>query len=92
MRACARAYAYALLRKPVKQTDKPLDGVKLRTEVIEIEGAQLQNHWHPPPTAQTPGPNWLIFWREAPHLIAFRGTEAIFESPPESQDMSPFLA
>ena len=62
------------------------------TDVIKIQCAQPQNHWHPPPTAQTLGPNWLIFWQEAPHLIAFRGTEAIFESPSGSRDMSPFLA
>ena len=30
------------------------------------------------PTAQTRGPNWLIFWRETPHVNTFRGIEAIF--------------
>ena len=63
----------------------------VNTEVIKIQGVQLENHWHPP-TAQTPGPNWLIFWLETPHLIAFRGTEAIFEFLPGSRDISPFLA
>ena len=32
----------------------------------------------PPPTAHTPGPNWLIFWQETPHVNSFRITEAIF--------------
>ena len=45
----------------------------------------------PPPTAQTPGPNWLIFWRETPHVNTFRGTEAIFEFHPRSGDTSRFL-
>ena len=44
----------------------------------------------PPPTAYTPGPNWLIFCRETPHVNAFRGTEAIFEFHPRSRDMGTF--
>ena len=39
------------------------------TEMIEIP---------PPPTADTPGPNWLIFWRETPRVNTFGRTEAIF--------------
>ena len=49
------------------------------TEVIKIQGVRPRKSLAPPPTAQTPGPNWLIFWQETPHLIPFRGTEAIFE-------------
>ena len=45
----------------------------------------------PPPTAQTPGPNWLIFWLEAPHLIVFGRTEAIFEFRIWGGDMGPTL-
>ena len=30
----------------------------------------------------------LIFWREAPHLIAFKGTEAVIEFYPRSRDIS----
>ena len=40
-----------------------------------------------PPTAQTPGPNWLIFWRETPHVNSFRLTEAIFEFHLRSRDI-----
>ena len=46
----------------------------------------------PPPTAQTPGPNWLIFWLKTPHVVTFRITEAIFEFHPRSWDMSKKLA
>ena len=49
------------------------------TEVIKIQGERPQITGTPPPTAQTPGPNWLIFWLEAPHLILSGRTEAIFE-------------
>ena len=48
------------------------------TEVIEILGERPQITGTPP-TAQTSGPNWLISWLEAPHLIVFGRTEAIFE-------------
>ena len=47
----------------------------------------LENHWQPP-TALTPQPNRLIFWQEAPYLIAFRGTEAIWEFHPMSRDIN----
>ena len=46
----------------------------------------------PPPTAQTPGPNLFIFWREPPHVNAFRGTEAIFEFHSWSRDISQKLS
>ena len=49
------------------------------TEVLEIEDARPLKSLAPPPTAQTPVSNELIFWRATPHEIAFRGTEAIFE-------------
>ena len=63
------------------------------TVVIEIQGEHLPNHWHPPPpTAQTPWPNWLIFWRVNPHVNTFRGTEAFFGFHPRSWDRSPKLA
>ena len=45
-----------------------------------------------PPTAQTPGPNLFIFWREPPHVNAFRGTEAIFEFHSWSRDISQKLS
>ena len=41
----------------------------------------------PPLTAQTPGPNWLIFWQETLHVNTFGLTEAIFEFHPGSRDM-----
>ena len=37
-----------------------------------------------PPTAQTTGPNWLIFWLVSPHVNTFRGIEAIFKFHPRS--------
>ena len=42
-----------------------------------------------PPTAKTPRPNWLIFWRENLHVNTFGLTEAIFEFHPGSRDMGP---
>ena len=58
------------------------------TEVIEIQGEKpLKSVAPPPPTAQTPGP---IFWREPPHVNAFRGTEAIFEFHPGIRDTGTF--
>jgi len=47
------------------------------TEAIETQGEKPWKSEHPP-TAQTPGPNCLIFWRESPHVINFGRTEAIF--------------
>ncbi len=42
------------------------------------------------PKAQTPGPNWLIFWLEA-HLIVFGRSEATFEFRIWGGDMGPTL-
>ena len=56
------------------------------TEAIEIQGEKPKKSGHPP-TAQTPGPNWLIFWRETPHVNTFGRTGAIFEFHPRSGDM-----
>ena len=45
----------------------------LFTEVREIEKARPSKSMAPPPpTAQTPGSNWLIFWLETPHWNTFR--------------------
>ena len=44
----------------------------------------------PPPTAQTPGPIWLIFRRETPHVNTFRRTEAILAFYRGSRDMDTF--
>ena len=41
----------------------------------------------PPPTAQMPGSNLLIFWREAPQWDLLRGIGAIFEFRSMSGDM-----
>ena len=59
-------------------------GSRICTEVPEIEDARCSKSLAPPPTAQTPGSNWLIFWLETPHGNTFRGTEAIFEFHPGS--------
>ena len=56
--------------------------------MIEIQGERPQITGTPP-TAQTSGPNWLIFWLEAPHLIVFGRTEAIFEFRIWGGDMGP---
>ena len=58
------------------------------TEVVEIQGEKPPKPVAPPPTAQTPWPNLFIFWREPPHVNAFRGTEAIFEFHSWSRDIS----
>ena len=47
------------------------------TEVIEIQGEKPPKPVARSPTAQTPCPNLFIFWREPPHVNAFRGTVAI---------------
>ena len=61
--------------------------------MIEIKGVQPRKSLASfRPTAQTPGPNWLTFWREAHQLIAFRCTEAIFEFRRRSRDVGIFLA
>ena len=54
--------------------------------MIEIQGEKPPKPVAPPPTAQTPCPNLFIFWREPPHVNAFRGTEAIFEFHSWSRD------
>ena len=46
----------------------------------------------PPLTAQTPGPNWLKFFVEAPQEDTFRGIGGIFEFHPRSQDNELFVA
>ena len=65
--------------------------IAMYTEMPEIEDAQCSKSMAPPPTAQTPGSNWLIFWLETPHRNTFRGTEAIFEFHPGSWDMGLFM-
>ena len=56
------------------------------TEVPEIQDVQHPKRTAPPPTAQTPGSNLLIFWRETPQRDPLRGTGAIFEFRPMSGD------
>ena len=45
---------------------------KYKVRITQIDGT--------PPTAHTPGPNWLIFWQETPHVNSFRVTKEIFEA------------
>ena len=45
-----------------------------------------------PTTAQTPGPNWLNFFVEAPQEDTFRGIGGIFEFHPRCQDNELFVA
>ena len=45
-----------------------------------------------PPTAQTPGPNTLKLFTEAPQEDTFRGIGGIFEFHPRSQDNKLFVA
>ena len=45
-----------------------------------------------PPTAQTPGPNLLNFFVEAPQEDTFRGIGGIFEFHPRSRDNELFVA
>ena len=44
--------------------------------IISCGGAKIEGT---PPRAQTPGPNWLNFFVEAPQEDSFRGIEGIFE-------------
>ena len=57
------------------------------TEVPEIQDEQHSKRTAPPPTAQMPVSNLLIFWREAPQWDLLRGIGAIFEFRPMSGDM-----
>ena len=45
----------------------------------------------PPPTAQTPGPNWLKFFVEAPQEDTFRGIGGIFEFRLRSWNIGAFV-
>ena len=56
------------------------------TDVPEIEDVQGQKRVAPPPTDQTRGPKWSIFWRGTTCGIQLRGTEAILEFRPMSGD------
>ena len=56
------------------------------TDVLEIEDVQGRKRVAPPPTDQTHGPKWSIFWRGTTRGIQLRGTEAILEFRPMSGD------
>ena len=61
------------------------------TEVIKIQGKPPQIAGPPPPYSPNSWAEWLIFWLEAPHLIVFGRTEAIFEFRIWGGDMGPTL-
>ena len=44
--------------------------------IIRCGGSKIDGT---PPTAQTPGPNWLNFFVEAPQEDTFRGIGGIFK-------------
>ena len=56
------------------------------TDVPEIEDVQGRKRVAPPPTDQTRGPKWSIFWRGITCGILLRGIEAIFKFRPTSGD------
>ena len=56
------------------------------TDVLEIEDVQGRKRVAPPPTDQTRGPKWSIFWRGITCGILLRGIEAIFKFRPTSGD------
>ena len=58
----------------------------LSTDVLEIEDVQGRKRVAPPPTDQTRGPKWSIFWRGITCGILLRGIEAIFKFRPTSGD------
>ena len=58
----------------------------LTTDVLEIEDVQGRKRVAPPPTDQTRGPKWSIFWRGITCGILLRGIEAIFKFRPTSGD------
>ena len=45
----------------------------------------------PPPTAQTPGPIWLIFGLKVSRESTNGGTVAIFEFPPPTRDIRGYV-
>ena len=55
------------------------EGEKKSTEVPELQDVVGPKSMAPPLTAQTPEPNWLKFFVEAPQEDTFRGIEGIFE-------------
>ena len=57
--------------------------------IIRCGGAKIDGT---PPTAQTPGPNSLKLFAEAPQEDTFRGIGGIFEFHPRSQDNELFVA
>ena len=65
--------------------------MSLRTEVPVLQDVQGPKSMAPPPTALTPGPNWLKFCVEAPQEDTFRGIEAIFEFHLRTRDMGATL-
>ncbi len=56
-----------------------LNTCKTSTKVPELQDVVGPKSMVPPLTAQTPGPNWLKFFVEAPQEDTFRGIEGIFE-------------
>ena len=58
----------------------------LDTEVAEKQDEQHLKRTAPPPTAQMPESNLLIFWRETPRRHPLRGIGAIFEFRPRIRD------
>ena len=61
------------------------------TEVPELQDVVGPKSMAPPLTAQTPGPNWLKFFVEAPQEDTFRGIEGIFEFRLRSWDIKAFM-
>ena len=56
--------------------------------IIRCGGAKIDGT---PPTAQTPGPNWLNFFVEAPQEDTFRGIGGIFEFRLRSWNIGAFV-
>ena len=66
-----------------------LEEVYRSARIIRCGGTKIDGT---PPTAQTPGPNSLKLFAEAPQEDTFRGIGGIFEFHPRSQDNELFVA
>ena len=56
------------------------------TEVPELQDVQHSKRTAPPLTAQMPGSNLLILWRETPRRDPLKGIGPIFQFRPMSRD------
>ena len=61
--------------------------LSLTTDETKLQDVQGPKGVAPPPTAQTPGPIWLIFGRKVSRESTTGGSVAIFEFPPLARNI-----